>query len=86
MGGEGLVKQYNNIDIIHTTKGGFKKTFTTLKEYINLYRGHAQRYESSNSHNVAKHCKFDARGTVVTNTATASSFYNTLYNIMALNS
>jgi hypothetical protein len=27
----------------------------------------------SNCHNVAKHCKFDARGTVVSNTATASA-------------
>jgi hypothetical protein len=26
-----------------------------------------------NCHNVAKHCKFDARGTVVTNTATESA-------------
>jgi hypothetical protein len=36
----------------------------------NLYRGHTQ---CLNFHNVAKHCTFDARGTVVPNTATASA-------------
>jgi hypothetical protein len=27
--------------------GCFKKSFTTLKAYINLYRGHTQRFELS---------------------------------------
>jgi hypothetical protein len=27
--------------------GGFKKSFTTLKAYRNLYRGHTQRFELS---------------------------------------
>jgi hypothetical protein len=30
-------------------------------------------HEVFNCHNVAKHCKFDARGTVVPNTATATA-------------
>jgi hypothetical protein len=40
----------------------FKKSFTTLKAYINLY-----------CHNVATHCKFDASGAAVPNIATASA-------------
>jgi hypothetical protein len=27
--------------------GCFKKSFTILKAYVNLYRGHTQRYELS---------------------------------------
>jgi hypothetical protein len=52
--------------------GWYKKSFTTLKDYTNLYRGLTQRFEL-NCHNVAKHSKSDARGTVVPNTATASA-------------
>jgi hypothetical protein len=39
--------------------------------YVNLYRGHTQRFELS--HNVEKQCKFDAYGTVVPNTATVTA-------------
>jgi hypothetical protein len=30
-----------------TYTGCYKKTFTTLKAYINLFRGHAQCFEQS---------------------------------------
>jgi hypothetical protein len=36
----------------------FKKSFTTLKAYIHLFRGHAQYL---NCHNVAKHTEFYLR-------------------------
>ena len=36
--------------------GCFKKSFTTLKAYRNLYRGHTQRF--FNCQNVAKHTVF----------------------------
>jgi hypothetical protein len=51
--------------------GCYKKSFTTLKDiHIHLYRGHIQ---CLNCHNVAKHSKFDARGTEVPNTTTVSA-------------
>jgi hypothetical protein len=31
----------------HDNTGCFKKSITTLKAYINLYRGHTQRFELS---------------------------------------
>jgi hypothetical protein len=33
--------------IFHIYRGCFKKSFTTLKAYRNLYRGHTQRFELS---------------------------------------
>ena len=33
--------------ILHENTGCFKKSFTTLKAYRNLYRGHTQRFELS---------------------------------------
>jgi hypothetical protein len=44
--------------------GCYRRSFTTLKDYTNLYRGHTQLFEL-NCHNVAKHSKSDARGTVI---------------------
>jgi hypothetical protein len=45
-----------------TNTGYYKKNFTTMKEYI---------HNVLNGHNVAKYCKFDARGTVVPHTITS---------------
>jgi hypothetical protein len=50
--------------------GCYAKSFKTLKEYTNLYRGNTQRL---NCYNVAKLCKFNARNAVVHNTATATA-------------
>jgi hypothetical protein len=41
--------------ILHHSTGCFKKSFTNLKAYRNLYRGHTQRL---NCQNVAKHTEF----------------------------
>jgi hypothetical protein len=51
--------------IIHI--GCFKKSFTTLKESTE------DIHNVLNCHNVAKHCKFVARSTVVPSTATSSA-------------
>ena len=42
------------IKIVNNT-GCFKKSFTTLKAYRNLYRGHTELFELQN---VAKHTEF----------------------------
>jgi hypothetical protein len=39
----------------------YRKSFTTLKEYTNFTE---DIHSVSNCHNVAKHCKFDARNSV----------------------
>jgi hypothetical protein len=36
---------FESEECIYVYTGCFKKSFTTLKEYTNLYRGHAQRFE-----------------------------------------
>jgi hypothetical protein len=35
------------IPYVYDYRGCFKKSFTTLKAYINLHRGHTQRFELS---------------------------------------
>jgi hypothetical protein len=56
--------------ILRQNTGCFKTSFTTFKE-LQIYT--EDIHNVLNCHNVAKHCKFDACGTVVPNTATASA-------------
>jgi hypothetical protein len=42
-----LLNQFSVFEFWGTYTGCFKKSFTTLKAYRNLYRGHTQRFELS---------------------------------------
>jgi hypothetical protein len=45
-----LLQVFSEFDVhrsVHRNTGCFKKSFTTLKAYRNLYRGHTQRFELS---------------------------------------
>jgi hypothetical protein len=51
---DGIVREHYVAETTQTSKqvwlgyiGCFKKSFTTLKEYVNLFRGHVQCFEMS---------------------------------------
>jgi hypothetical protein len=41
------IQLINRFNIIALNTGCFEKSFTNLKEYINLFRGHAECFEMS---------------------------------------
>jgi len=45
--GVSYVNNSNNVRTVLQNTGCFKKSFTTLKAYRNLYRGHTHRFELS---------------------------------------